>query len=618
MASRPGPVRRVLGDVFSGLWRLLDFTRRLVLNLLFLALLAVFAIAWYAGSRVTPLQENTALVLNLSGDLVEQYAGSTSEALLADALGERRRETRLRDVLAALDGAASDPNIVRAVLVLDDLSGGGTASLREVAAALDRFRKAGKQVVAWGSSFSQRQYFLAAHADELYLHPYGAVELRGLGDQRLYFADALAKLGITMHAFQAGKYKSAIEPLTRNAPSPEALQADQAWLDDLWSTWTREVEAARKLPKGAIAQIIDNAPQKLEAVQGDVAKLAAQEKLVDALKTRDEFRALMIERGAAASAKQGTFRQVAFDQYLAHVADKRGDAVAVVVAQGEIIDDDAPQGMVGGRATAELIRRAREDEGVKALVLRVDSPGGSAFGSELIRREVELTRKAGKPVVASMGDQAASGGYWIAMSADTIVADPTTITGSIGVFGVLPTFENTLEKLSIGSGGASTTWLAGAASPLRPLDKRLEQMVQSSIGHIYRQFIGQVAASRKSTPEKINEVAQGRVWTGQQAKAHGLVDELGGFQRALALAAERGGLAADARVTYVERDPRGIDRWLSLLLGQVTAGLHAQFGLQLPFGLEAIRAELPAELRVFRDAHAHPLRGYAYCFCRVE
>jgi protease-4 len=617
MASRPGIIRRT----FGALWWLLDGTRRLVFNLLFLALLVALAFAWFGGERSPRVEEKSALVLNLHGELVEQFTRAGSDLLLADTIGERRRETRVRDVLAALDAAAADPNIAHAVLVLDDLAGGGTPSLREVAAALARFKQSGKEVIAWGSDFSQRQYFLAAHADELYLHPYGSVTLRGIGGSGLYFKDALDKLGITMHGFQAGKFKSAIEPLTRQGPSPEALEADLAWMNDLWSSWTAEVEAARKLPKGHLAQLIEELPQRMAEAEGDLAQLALKEKLVDGLKTRDEFRAMFVARGAPADDKKGTFRQINFEAYLATVQPKSGPAVGVIVAQGEIVDDDAPPGMIGGRATAEIIRRARENDDVKAVVLRIDSPGGSVFGSELVRREVELTRQAGKPVVASMGDLAASGGYWIAMAADEIVADPTTITGSIGVFGVLPSFDKTLEKVGVGTGGASTTWLSAAMDPGKPLDPRIAQMVQTRIDNYYQRFIGQVASARQSSKEKIHEVAQGRVWTGRQAREHGLVDRLGGLQDALAGAAQRARLT-DYRIIYIEREPRGLERWLSMFFGQAVRAAQQHLGGTLPFGLEALLPQAPDELarmaRLFAAGRDDPLHPYAYCFCMLR
>lgn len=613
MAASHGIFRRF----FGALWHTLDFLRRLVVNLVFLALLLVVLGAWLFSGRVEPLEEKTALVVDLRGALVEQYTNGPAEALLANMLEDARPETRLRDVLAAIDTAATDDQIARAVLVLDDLTAAGMPSLRDIAEALARFKAEGKQVVAWSSNYSQAQYFLAAHADEVYLHPFGEIELRGMGGTGLYFRDALDKIGVTVHGFQAGKYKSFLEPFTRNAPSAEALEADAFWLNDAWATWTGAVEQARKLPAGAIARLIDQMPERLAATRGDMAQLALQEKLVDGLKTRDELRALMIERGAATQGGKGTFRQIAILDYLARQTDTAsGDAIAVVVAEGEIVDDDAPAGVVSGRATAELLREAREDDQVKAVVLRVNSPGGSAFGSELIRREVELLHAAGKPVVASMGDVAASGGYWISMSADEIVADEATITGSIGVGGLVPTFEKTLEKVGVGTGGASTTWLAQASSPLQPLDPRLAAMLDQRIGHVYRRFIDSVAAGRKRSFEQIDAVAQGRVWTGRQAAERGLVDTLGGLNDALDSAATRAKLGDDYRITYIEPEARGWDRWLKLFSARVSAFAREQFGLTLP-GLAAPAREVARASGLLARAGQQPLAVYTHCFCRA-
>ncbi len=609
MAARPGWARRF----FGGLWSLLDFARRLVLNLLFLAIVTAVLVAWFAAGRQPSLQEKTALVLDLRGELREQYRGGRYELLLADALGDLRAETQLRDVVRALDAAAKDPAIARVALVLDNLTGGGTPSLREVAAALARFRAAGKEVVAWGSAYSQRQYFLAAHADEVYLHPHGAVELRGFGGSSPYFKEALDRLGITVHGYQAGRYKNVFEPFTRNAPSPEALEADRAWLQDAWGLWTAEVERARRLEAGHIDRLIDALPARLAAVRGDPAQLALKERLVDGLKTRDEFRAAMVERGAPLDDKRGTFRQVSLLAYLGRAAEPtRGDAVGVIVAEGEILDDSAPPGAVGGRATAELIRRAREDDTVRALVLRIDSPGGTPFGSELIRREIELTRRAGKPVLASMGDMAASGGYWIAMAADEIHADPATITGSIGVAGLAVRVDRALDKLGIGAGGPHTTWLAGASSPLQPMDRRLATLSELRIAHTYRLFIEGAAAGRGSTPERIDAVAQGRVWTGRQALDHGLVDHLGGLQQALQAAARKAGLPEDFRVVYIEREPRALQRWLSLLSSRVAVLVQRQLGMPV---VPAIDVWQPRQL--LEEAAGDPQKVLVHCFCQA-
>jgi protease-4 len=572
--SQPGWLRRTVG----GFLRVVDAARRLVVNVLFVLIVVVLGVAMFSSTHLR-LADNTALVLALKGDLVEQYSGSAREAELAEALGGVERETQLRDVLGVLDAAGRDPKIVRAVLILDDLGGAGMAKLNEVSAALDRFRSTGKQVLAWGSQMTQRQYYLAAHADQVYLHPSGAVLLAGLGGYRNYYRDALDRLGVTVNVFRVGKYKSFVEPFVNNAPSRDAIEADSAWLKDAWDSYTHEVEQARKLPAGAIQRVIDDLPARLGAAGGDPAKLALSEKLVDALMTRDELRALLVKRGAE-DPDHKTFRQVSFQEYRNALADSgdRSSQVAVVVAQGDIVDGDAPQGVIGGRSTAELIRRARDDETIKALVLRVDSPGGSAFGAELIRRELEVTRKGGKPVIVSMSDVAASGGYWVSTSADEVLADPASITGSIGVFGLLPTFDKTLDKVGVHTGGVTTTWLAGSLDVRRPLDPRLGQVIQTSVGHIYQEFLAHTATGRHATTEQIDEVAQGRVWTGRQARERKLVDGFGGLAAAIHEAAQHAKLSPGFRTAYLEVEPKGINQFLDFLSDRVTRATFRALG----------------------------------------
>jgi protease-4 len=330
------------------------------------------------------------------------------------------------------------------------------------------------------------------------------------------------------------------------------------------------------------------------------------------------LRALLIERGAR-DPKHKSFRQISLKAYLARQEERGGDAVGVVVAAGEIVPGDQPQGVVGGRSTAELIRRAREDDSIKAIVLRIDSPGGSAFASEEIRRELELTRTAGKPVVVSMGDVAASGGYWISMAADEVYADAATITGSIGVFALLPTVDKSMDKLSLHTAGVTTTWLAAATDPRRPLDKRVGELVQASLGRIYEDFVSKAAAARNASAERINAVAQGRVWTGKQARERGLVDAIGSYRQALDAAARRAKLGDDYRVMYVEREPRGIDRWLSLLFGEVAGAIKTQLGWELvPAGLARDMVSFARDdLAWLRSAATDPFAAYAYCFCRA-
>jgi protease-4 len=616
-SDAPGPLRRLFGF----LWRLLDGTRRVVLNLLFLGVIVLLVVLWLADTR-PKVAEDTALVLAIKGRIVEQYTGGPAEAALSEFMGERRRETQLRDLLDAIESATDDPKITSVLLLLDDFDGAGLATLHEVAGALSRLREAGKPVIAWSASFDQRQYFLAAHADEVYMHPLGSVLLRGMGGYRNYYREALDRLGVTVNVFRVGQFKSFAEPFTSTAPSKEALEDEARWMNDAWALFVEDVEQARHLPPGTVQQLIDSLAQRLKAANGDAAQLALDMKLVDGLKTPDELRELMRGRAAAAGPEQDGFRQISLANYLLSLGaeESSGGAVGVVVAEGDIIEGDAPQGLAGGRTISELIRRAREDERIKALVMRIDSPGGMTFASEIIRRELEVTRAAGKPVVVSMGDAAASGGYWVATASDEIVADPGTITGSIGVFALMPNVDKAWEKLGIHTGGVTTTWLAGAGDPRRPLDKRVGELLQASIDNNYRRFVNLVAQSRKLTQEQVESVAQGRVWTGRQARERGLVDTLGGIEDAIARAAERASLGDDYNVLYLEREPHGVERYVSLLMGRVAGRVRAEIGAQLGWlgrVLGPTGQGLATELAWIGKGEWNPLAVFSHCLCRL-
>jgi protease-4 len=614
---------------FAFCWRLLDAGRRAVLNLLFLALLILLAVVIFGGGA-KPLAPKTTLVLDLKGQLVEQSSTSPRDALLTGVQGgESVRMLQLRDVLKVLAAAAKDPDIGSAVLLTDEMQGGGPAMLREVASAIDRFKASGKPVVAWGSNFDQRQYLVAAHANEVYLHPMGVVMLEGYGRYRNYYRDALDKLGVTVNLMRVGTYKSFAEPYIANGPSPAAAEADAYLNNALWADYTANVEKARKLPQGQVMKTINELPARVVEFNGDLAKLSLASRFVDGLKTRDEIRELMTKRGAVDDEGK-SFRQVSFDDYLARQHDAlTGDAIGVVIAQGEISDGTAGPGSIGGDSTSKLIRAAREDKNIKAVVLRVDSPGGSAFASELIRRELELTRAAGKPVVVSMGNVAASGGYWISMASDEVIAEPNTITGSIGVFAILPTAEKVVDKLGIHTAGQPTTWLGDAYNPLRPLDPRFVQVMQGSVNHIYSEFTTRAARARKTTPEKIDAVAQGRVWTGTQAKERGLVDTLGSYGDALASAAKRAKLG-EYRVVYIEREVSKFERVLEMVGGsaaqavgqsvakavsaQVNLGVTAATGLP-PGAVGGVAQDLAwlADIKASRK----PFTAITHCLCEV-
>ena len=620
-----------IGRALRGTWWLLDLTRRTLLNLLLLVLLGVLLWALWRNAGGPPaLQEKTALVVDLSGRLVEQFSStSLRDGALQRARGSNEEaQTRLRDVLQVLEAAAKDDKITHAVLVLDGLGAAGLPKLREVAAAVDRFKAAGKPVIAWGEGYDQRQYYLAAHASEVWLHPMGDLGIEGYGRQRSYYKDLFDRVGVSANVIRAGKFKNAGETFSASGPSPETLESDAALYGTLWSSWTGAVERVRKLPGGSVMAAIDSLPASLVAEGGNMAQWAVKRGFVNALKTRDEMRAAMIERGAKRDSQgdndSATFRQVNLGDYLSRLKpNKDGDGVGVIVAQGPISSGMAGPGRIGGRSTAELIRQAREDKNIKAVVLRVDSPGGSAFGSELIRRELELTRTAGKPVVVSMGDLAASGGYWISLAADEMIADEATITGSIGVVAMLPTAQGAVDKLGIRTAGVTTTWLGAAYDPRLGIDPRFAQLVQSGVDRVYRDFTTLAAGARKTTPDKIDAVAQGRVWAGKQALERGLVDKLGSYGDALKSAATRAKLADGKwHVKYIEAQP---GRWAQLLQ---RLGIDSDVKIELPAevngALLALGGGLPlgdaaAELGWLADIakQRQPYSALAHCLCSV-
>ncbi|HSS06958.1 MAG TPA: signal peptide peptidase SppA, partial [Rhodanobacteraceae bacterium] len=426
--DQPGIIVRLL----RGVWNALNFTRLLVFNLIFLALLIAFFAAMF-GSRPV-LQSRTALVLDPKGSIVEQYTIDPTRRALSNLAGEEPKEVQLRDLLRVIDAATKDTRIERLVLLPDEIEGAGLATLHELGNALDRFRAAGKEVIAVAGDMTQGQYLLASHAIRIMLDPDGAVLIQGFASYRSYFKDALDKLGVDVHLIKVGQYKSAAEPYVLNQASDASKEADRYWMGGLWQDYLDEVAGLRKIEASAISEDIAHYDERVAAHKGDLAALALEQKLVDQLGTRADARKLLREKGVPEGDE--SFRQVDFKNYLSMLgpdglANFRTQ-VAVVVAQGEIVPGEQPPGTVGGRSSAQLIRAAREDDRVKAIVLRVDSPGGDAYSSELIRREIAQTRAAGKPVVVSMGDVAASGGYWIARDGEEIWAEPTTITGSIG------------------------------------------------------------------------------------------------------------------------------------------------------------------------------------------
>jgi protease-4 len=612
---------RALGKLLHWIWHGLDGLRK-VLHLVLL--LVIFGSLWGLFSHSIPLvPDKAALVIAPYGPLVEQLSGDPFERAVAESLRQQPTETLLRDVVEAIEEAGDDERVSALYLDLGGLDGAGVPKLQEVGRAIDRFRESGKPVIAYGDLYDQRQYYLAAHADEIYLDPQGLVYVDGYANYGLFLKDAIDKLAIDWNVFRVGDYKSAVESYTRNDMSDEEREASRVWLGTLWDTYKRDVAAARGFEPEVLQAYADDAVDGLRRAEGSLGRMALEAGLVTAL----EGRFAVEERLAEITGEDdngGIYVGVDLDAYLANLRSQEvlhsapSDTVAVIVAAGEILPGEQPPGMIGSDTLARQLRDARDDDAVKAVVLRIDSPGGSVFASEVIRREVAALREAGKPVVASMSSLAASGGYYIAMDCDRIVASPATLTGSIGIFAMFPTFQRTLDKLGVHSDGVGTTALSSEFRADRELGPASREILQQSLEYEYRQFLGHVAEARDKTVEQVDAVAQGRVWAGAEALDLGLVDELGGYQRAIELAAELAGLGDDYDVDYPAPDD-GLREMLGLrgrrFLATLVAPLFAEIAMpRLPAPLAPLLAEAERLARL-----ADPRSLYAYCLaCSVD
>ncbi|MCB1890462.1 MAG: signal peptide peptidase SppA [Rhodocyclaceae bacterium] len=594
--------------MLSGVWSAINGLRRVVANLVFLALLVLVLALLFAEHRA-PVHDGSALLLRPAGRLVEQ--GTVADPINLLKQGASPRQTTLRDVLEAVDAAADDARIRGLVIETDALDGAGLAKLQEVAEAIARFRASGKPVLAWGSRFTQGQYLLASQADELYMAPDGFVLAHGFANYPTYFKGLFDKLGVRINVFRVGSYKSAVEPYTREDMSPQDREASRRLLGALWSEWRDTVAARRPISTGELDALVEGYPARLAAVAGDAARLAKDAGLVDGLLTADQWQALLIERFGRLDDEPRP-RQTALGVYL---ADRHGalelasDKIAVVAVQGAIVDGEQPPGLAGGETVAKLLRQAREDDSVKALVLRVDSPGGSVFASERIRREVDLVRQAGKPVIASMSSVAASGGYWVSMGADEVWASPSTVTGSIGIFGMFPDVSGPMREAGLAVDGVGTSPLAGGLDPRRPLSPELSSALQSTIEHGYRRFVGLVAGARSLDVTAVERVAQGQVWTGAQALEHGLVDHLGGLREGIEAAAARASLT-DYQVTWIEPGLNARDRILARLIRASGVAPDGVAGTPLQ-GWLGQALEGVGQLARWND----PGNAYAHCLC---
>jgi len=614
----------VIKRLFVFLWQLINTTRKLVLNLIFFIFIFAFIGVLTSKKEQIEVPQSSALVLNIHGDIVEQkHQIDPFDTLLNEAFSkqEKKPEVLLNDIINVINKAKNDKRIKLLVLNLQNLRGSGLTKLREISTAITDFKTSNKQVIALGDEYSQNQYYLASYADKVWLNPQGWLLLDGYSHYPMYFKSALDKLNIEQHIFRVGTYKSAVEPYMRDNMSPAAKEASKLWLDELWSIYKNDVAKQRHFDIDNFDETTANLVAKFEKTGSNFAEYALNNHWVDALKTREQMRSDLIDI-VGKNKKGDSFSQISFDDYLSTIPNNKAnlvsdnhDKVAIIVAKGTILNGNQDPGTIGGDSTAQLLRKARNNKQIKAVVLRVDSPGGSSYASEIIRQEVELLKAAGKPVVASMGTYGASGGYWISAAADKIFAAPTTITGSIGIFGMMMTFDKALDKLGIHSDGVATTELAGF-SPTRPMTEGMKKLFQLNIERGYRDFISLVANNRKMTLEQVDHIAQGRVWTGNKAYELGLIDQLGGLNDAVIEAAKLAKLDK-YETLLVEKEISARDIMLQKIIGQASSLINfspSQSNITINTFISTLSTELN-KMKVFND----PKGMYSYCSsCEID
>lgn len=554
-------------NIFRCTGRIISLIRNTILNTLFVVLLFFVLISYFSSSS-TDFAINSILKLTLNGDIVEERRPSSAfDNLLAEALGteDEPQQMVLQDILDVIDSAGSDPAIQVILLDLKGLGNIGLDQMQNIGAALNTFRQKGKKVFAAEDFYTQKQYYLASHADTVILNPMGGVDIHGFGMYPLFFKDALDKLQVNYHVFRVGTYKSAIEPITRNSMSDDARAQNTEWLNSLWTNYTKVVTTQRGLTPSALTDYVENINTNLAATKGDTAQLALANHLVDLLLTREQLNDYL--ESATGTSDPAI---VSINDYLSVLepsftkTSENKSEIGIIVAEGNIIGGKQPAGVIGSESLTERLRRAREDESIKGVVLRVNSGGGSAFASEIIRQEILELKKSGKPFVVSMGTLAASGGYWISADADQIWAAPTTLTGSIGIFGAIPTFERSLAQLGVYSDGVGTTGLSAGLNLAQPMNPLLEESIQLTVNNGYNRFLAIVENGRKISKETLPSIAEGRVFSGERAKELKLVDNLGTLDDAIKATAELAGLKEYSPV-YIERESSTREQLLQFL-----------------------------------------------------
>ncbi|MCT4706241.1 signal peptide peptidase SppA [Enterobacteriaceae bacterium H16N7] len=606
-------IGRIIAGFFKWTWRLLNFIREFILNMFLILLVLVGVGIWLQVSSSSAEPSRGALLLDITGVVVDKPSVSNKLGVigrqLLGASSDRLQENSLFDIVDVIRQAKNDRNITGIVLDLKEFAGADQPSMQYIGKALREFRDSGKPIYATGDSYSQGQYYLASFANKIWLSPQGMVDLHGFATNSLYYKSLLDTLKVSTHIFRVGTYKSAVEPYIRDDMSPAAREADSRWIGELWQNYIGTIAANRQITAQQVFPGAQGLLDNLSKLGGDTAKYALENKLVDELASSATVdKALIKQFGWSKENKD--FSYTSMYDYQVKKAPDHGGSIAVIFANGAIMDGEETPGQVGGDTTAMQIREARLDPKVKAIVLRVNSPGGSVSASEVIREELAAAREAGKPVVVSMGGMAASGGYWISTPANYIVASPSTLTGSIGIFGVINTVENSLDSIGVHTDGVSTSPLADVAVT-KALPPEVGQMMQLTIENGYKRFIGLVAASRQKTPEQIDQIAQGHVWTGQDAKANGLVDSLGDFDDAVAKAAELAKLKS-WHLDFWQDDPSFVDMVFNSMSGSVRAMLPEAIQAYLPAPLADAALAVKAQNDKFGTMN-DPQNRYAFC-----
>ena len=613
---------RTLKSIFVFLWAGADGLRKVLHMLLLLFVFMLFLVT--LSSEPYGLQSESALVIRPQGSIVEQLEGSAYDRAVEEFVGEGKVQTLLTDILDGLKLAKDDDRIRAVVLDLGSMRGSGLSKLKVIGNAIDEFQESGKPVLATADFYSQGAYYLASRADKAYLHVDGFLFLRGFGIYKNYYKTAIDHLQIDWNVFRVGTHKAGVEPFTRTNMSDEDGQSMSSLIDQLWSMYRSDIVRARDLDSGTIEELTTNFVEHIEVTDGRLAEVYVKVGLIDELVSRQEFQDRVLEHVAEDDDKKGRFRAASLKNYLAErrvlAPEPASDEnVAIIVASGTILNGTQPPGTIGGDSTAELLRRARKDSSVKAVVLRVDSGGGSVFASRIIGNEVSALKEAGIPVVASMSSVAASGGYWISMAADRIFASPATITGSIGIYGMFPTFQRTMNAIGVNTDGVGTTKWSGELRSDRPMSDETKQLFQIIINSDYDDFISRVAAERGIDKEQVDRIAQGQVWTGEEALSNGLIDEFGTLNDAIVAAAELAELDSDSYGRkYFEKELSATEQLAVEFLGNESAKSIVENMTNRPVSsidrIARMLEQALAPMMLFND----PRGSYAHCFCVFE